>query len=127
MPRISFSSKGSFDKTDRFLQKMSRGEIYSLLERYAKDGVVALASATPKDTGGTSALWDYKISRSLGRTTITWTNSHVVNGVPIAIILQYGHGTGTGGYIAGRDYINPAIKPIFDQIANNTWKAVTSA
>lgn len=126
MPRISFSSKGSFDKTDRFLQKMSRGEIFSLLEGYAKDGVAALAAATPKDTGGTSALWDYKISRSLGRTTITWTNSHVVNGVPIAIILQYGHGTGTGGYIAGRDYINPAIKPVFDNIANSTWKAVTS-
>lgn len=126
MPRISFSSKGSFDKTDRFLQKMSRGEIFSLLEGYAKDGVAALAAATPKDTGGTSALWAYKISRSLGRTTITWTNSHVVNGVPIAIILQYGHGTGTGGYIAGRDYINPAIKPVFDNIANSTWKAVTS-
>jgi hypothetical protein len=127
MPKISFSSRGSFKKTESFLGKMSRGEIYRLLEGYAQDGVAALAAATPKDSGGTSALWNYKISRSMGRTSITWTNSHVVNGVPIAIILQYGHGTGTGGYVQGRDYINPTLKPIFDKIANNTWKAVTSA
>lgn len=126
MPKISFSSRGSFKNTENFLGKMSRGEIFNLLDGYARDGVAALAAATPVDSGETSALWTYKISRSIGRTTITWSNSHVVNGVPIAIILQYGHGTGTGGYVQGRDYINPAIKPIFDKIANSTWKAVTS-
>lgn len=127
MPRISFSSSGSFQKTESFLAKMSRREIYNLLDGYGQEGVAALAAATPKDSGETAGLWGYKISRSFGSTSITWTNSHTNNGVPIAIILQYGHGTGTGGYIAGRDYINPAIKPIFDKIANGTWKAVISA
>ncbi|QED11529.1 minor tail protein [Arthrobacter phage Qui] len=127
MPKISFSSRGSFKKAENFLAKMSRRELFNLLDGYAKEGVTALAAATPIDSGETSASWEYEISRSRGRTSIRWTNSHVVNGVPIAIILQYGHGTGTGGYVQGRDYINPTIKPIFDKIANNTWKAVVSA
>lgn len=127
MPKISFSTKGSFNKTETFIQRMSRGEIFSLLDGYAHEGVAALAAATPRESGVTASSWTSKVTRSLGKTTITWSNSHVVNGSPIAIMLQYGHGTGTGGYVQGRDYINPAIKPVFDKIAEKTWKAVTSA
>lgn len=127
MPKISFSSKGSFTKTETFIQRMSRGEIFNLLDGYAREGVAALKAATPVESGETASSWSYKVSRSMGRTTITWSNSHIVNGAPIAIMLQYGHGTGTGGYVQGRDYINPAIKPVFDKIAEKTWKAVTSA
>jgi hypothetical protein len=127
MPKISFSSSGSFQKTERFLGKMSRREFLNLLEGYGREGVAALAAATPEDSSLTSSSWNFKVKRSLGRTSIEWTNSHIVDGVPIAIILQYGHGTGTGGYVQGRDYINPAIRPVFEKIANNTWKAVISA
>lgn len=127
MPKISFSQKGSFTKTENFLTKMSRGEIFNLLEGYAREGVAALAAATPVDSGLTASSWDYKITRSVGRTIITWSNSNVVNGSPIAVMLQHGHGTGTGGYVQGMDYINPAIKPVFDKIAEKAWKAVTSA
>jgi hypothetical protein len=127
MPKISFSSKGSFSKTEKFLTKMSRGEIFQILDGLGKEGVSALAAATPTESGETAGAWGYEISRGIGRTTIAWTNSHVVNGVPIAIILQYGHGTGTGGYVQGRDYINPAIQPVFNKIADRAWKAVTSA
>jgi hypothetical protein len=127
MPKISFSSKGSFSKTENFLTKMSRGDIFQMLDGYGQEGVAALAAATPRDSGGTAGAWGYKVSRGISRTTIEWTNSHIVNGVPIAVILQYGHGTGTGGYVQGRDYINPAIKPVFDKIADRAWKAVTSA
>jgi hypothetical protein len=97
------------------------------LESLGQKGVAALSSATPVDSGLTAASWSYEISNKNGRTTITWFNSHVESGVNIAIILQYGHGTGTGGYVSGRDYINPAIQPIFDQIAEDMWKKVTSA
>lgn len=89
-------------------------------------GVEALSAATPVDTGATSQSWRYEINLDRTRTTLTWLNTNTVNGVNIAIILQYGHGTGTGGYVAGKDYINPAIKPIFDDIANSVWKEVTS-
>jgi hypothetical protein len=127
MPKISFSSKGSFSKTENFIAKMSRGEMFQILDGFGRQGVAALASATPKESGETAGAWGYTISRGISRTTITWTNSHIVNGVPIAVILQYGHGTGTGGYVQGRDYINPAINPVFDKIADQAWKAVTSA
>ncbi|UYL88221.1 hypothetical protein SEA_LILHUDDY_26 [Arthrobacter phage LilHuddy] len=127
MPKISFSSKGSFNKTEKFLSAMSRGDMFAALESYGREGVAALAAATPKDSGDTAGAWGYKITRGSRRTTIEWTNSNIVNGVPIAIILQYGHGTGTGGYVQGRDYINPATKPVFDKIADKAWKAVTSA
>jgi hypothetical protein len=127
MPKISFGTKGNFNKTEKFLSAMRRAEMFSVLETYGKEGVAALAAATPTESGETAGAWDYKVSKSSGRATIEWTNSHVVNGVPIAIILQYGHGTGTGGYVQGRDYINPAIKPVFDKIADRAWKAVTSA
>lgn len=127
MPKISFSSKGNFNKTEKFLQTMSRGDIFRQLEGYAREGVTALQAATPVESGETAASWNVKVRHSRGQYSIEWTNDHIVNGVPIAIILQYGHGTGTGGYVQGRDYINPAIKPVFDKIADKVWKAVISA
>jgi hypothetical protein len=124
---ISFSHKGNFERTETFLQKISRGDIYRAVETYAQQGVTALAAATPVDSGKTKAGWGYKIKRSMFGLTITWTNSHVVAGTPLIILLQYGHGTGTGGYVQGVDHINPALRPIFNQIADNVWKAVNSA
>lgn len=124
---LSISQKGSFDKTEKFLAYMKKGNFYGTLDAWARVGVEALQSATPIESGKTAASWGYTITQNGGVITITWTNSHVVDGVPIAIILQYGHGTGTGGYIQGRDYINPALKPTFKKIADQVWKAVTSA
>lgn len=124
---ISFSLGGSTSKTSNFLKKMQAADLNSALDRLARRGVVALSEATPKDSGLTANSWNYEIENSGGKTTITWTNSHTVDGVNVAIILQYGHGTGTGGYVAGRDYINAAIQPIFDEIADDMWKKVTLA
>lgn len=124
---LSFETSGSFNKTDAFLKKMSKPNIRSALDGLARQGVAALSSATPVESGLTAGSWDYNIEEKGGTWTIVWSNHHVVNGVPIAILLQYGHGTGTGGYVAGRDYINPAIRPIFDKIADSVWKVVTSA
>lgn len=124
---FSFESSGSLKKTENFLSRMRRDELFNSLERFAQEGVAALANATPFDTGLTSASWDYEIRKTRGSYSIIWTNSYNVDGRPIAILLQYGHGTGTGGYVQGRDYINPAMKPVFDRIADNVWKAVTSA
>ena len=97
-----------------------------MLVRYGREGVAALSAATPKDSGLTAASWDYEITHNGKETTIAFTNSNVRNGVNIAIILQYGHGTRNGGYVAGRDYINPAIQPIFDKMANEAWREVTN-
>lgn len=113
---ITFTVKNDFGRTTRFLQKISNAEFQQLIAQYAQDGVDALAAATPVDSGRTADCWGYTIDTSSGGLKITWTNSNVNKGVPIAIILQYGHGTGTGGYVAGRDYINPAIKPVFERI-----------
>lgn len=124
---ISFETRGSTKRTEAFLKKMSRGEFFQGLDSLARAGVNALASATPVDSGLASNSWGYKVEASLGSATITWTNNDVENGFPVAIMLQYGHGTGTGGYIQGQDYINPAMKPVFDYIADKVWKAVTSA
>ena len=124
---ISLESSGSFENSDRFFEKMRRREIFRALDRLAQDGVAALASATPADTGITASSWDYAIRRDGKSYTIFWTNDSQNKGFPIAIALQYGHGTGTGGYVQGRDYINPSIRPIFDQIAESVWKEVTSA
>ena len=124
---ISFSSSGSFKNTERFLQAMKRQDMYTKLDSLAKKGVEALRQATPVDEGVTAAAWGYEVQKYRGGARIVWTNTNVVNGAPIAILLQYGHGTGTGGWVAGRDYINPAIRPIFDEIADTVWKAVTSA
>lgn len=122
---IVIKSKGNFEKTDRFFKKMLRGEIMRELKKYGEEGVKALADATPKDSGKTAASWDYEVTKTRDSYTIAWTNSNINDGVPIAIILQYGHATGTGGYVEGRDYINPAIRPIFDAIAEAAWREVT--
>jgi hypothetical protein len=124
---ISVTSSGSFKKTATRLQRMQKINILAILATYGQAGVDALARATPLETGLTAASWDYKVSAKNGVYKISWTNSDVENGFPVAIMLQYGYGTGTGGYVQGQDYINPAIKPIFDQIALKVQKAVTSA
>lgn len=121
---IQFKQKGDFSKTESFLKKLRKLDLDSVLEKYGKLGVQALANATPVDTGKTAASWDYKIEKGKGVVTITWTNSNVNNGVPIALLIQYGHGTGTGGYVQGRDYIKPAIRPIFDELADALWEEV---
>lgn len=126
MAVITFHHKGNFQKTDNFLKKAKQGDYFRSLEKFAQEGVNALASATPIDSGKTAASWDYTISRSKGFVSITWTNSNINDGVNIAVIIQYGHGTRNGGYVQGRDYINPAIRPVFDKIAENVWKEVTS-
>ena len=122
---ISFRQKGDFSKTMQFLVKAKKGVKLSNLDKYGREGVAALASATPVDTGETANSWYYEIVHENGTITITFNNSHIQNGVPIAVILQYGHGTGTGGWVEGRDYINPAIQPLFDKIAENAWREVT--
>lgn len=123
---IKFKQRGNFNNTERFFKRAQKMDFYKNLEKYAREGVTALASATPIDSGKTAASWDYEIRKENGKVSIYWTNSNINNGVPIAVILQYGHGTNGGGYVQGRDYINPAIQPIFDKIAENAWKEVTS-
>ena len=123
---IRFTHKGDFSKTLRFLNKAKTNTILSILHRYGQDGVRALAANTPIDTGNTASSWGYEVVHTSGRSKIYWTNSNIQKGVSIAIILQYGHGTRTGGYVQGRDYINPAIRPIFDKIAELAWQEVTN-
>lgn len=120
---IKLVVKGSYDRTEAFLRKNKKIKIRNL-EQYGVMGVNALASATPVDSGITASSWDYKIVEEDGRVKIVWTNSNVVKGQQIAILLQYGHGTRNGGYVVGRDYINPALQPIFDDLANKAWKDV---
>lgn len=122
---IVVKHRGSFKNTEAFLNRAMKKNYREILEKYAKKGVQALSSATPVDTGLTANSWDYEISYTKNAFSISWTNSNVVNGVPIAIILQYGHATGGGGYVQGRDYINPALQPIFDQLAKEVWEEVT--
>lgn len=124
---ISFVSTRSGIRTEDFLRKLKNADIYKSLEGEAQKGVTALASAVPKDSGLAADSWSYEIERSGKSVTIRWLNTDIENGFPVAIMLQYGHGTGTGGYVDGQDYINPAMKPIFDSIADRVWKAVTSA
>ena len=123
---IRFKHSGSFKHTERFLKNAKAQTKLDILEKYGEAGVNALAVATPNQTGTTAGAWRYEIARSRNGYSIYWCNDHVHNGVNIALILQYGHGTGTGGYVKGIDYINPAIRPIFDTIANDAWKEVTS-
>lgn len=125
---IAFESKGDFSNIELFLAKMKRGDLYSSLETFGRQGVRALANATPVESGLSAASWEYEIEISPRRSySIIWTNRNLVNGIPVVILLQYGHGTGTGGYVRGRDFINPAIRPIFDQIADAMWKVVTKS
>lgn len=124
---ISFVTTRSGKRTEDFLRKVKQGDIYKTLDAQAQKGVAALASAVPKDSGLAADSWSYEVERSGRSVTIKWLNTDVENGFPVAIMLQLGHGTGTGGYVQGQDYINPAMRPIFDSIADQVWKAVTSA
>lgn len=122
---ITFRHKGDFSKFTKFLEKVKEAVRLGDLDKYGREGVKALASATPVDTGKTANSWYYKIERSGNRIALRFNNSNIQNGVPIAIILQYGHGTGTGGWVEGRDYINPSIQPIFDRLVDDAWREVT--
>lgn len=122
---IKFKHKGDFSKLSSFLEKSKEAVRLGDLDKYGREGVAALASATPVDTGLTASSWYYKIVRNKGTVSLEFHNSNIQNGVPIAIILQYGHGTRNGGYVQGRDYINPVLQPLFDKIANEAWREVT--
>lgn len=122
---ISVRQQGDFSKLTRYLEKVKKGARLEDLDKYGREGVAALASATPIESGETANSWYYEITRNKGSVAIRFLNSNIQNGVPIAIILQYGHGTGTGGWVQGRDYINPAVQPIFDKIADDAWREVT--
>lgn len=125
--RIFFTQRGSFDRMERFLKRMQFLDIRSLVEPYAKEGVQALAAATPRETGLAAESWDYEIEATKEHVIIRWLNRDIENGFPVVVMLQYGYGTGTGGYVQGRDFINPALKPIFDKIADGVWKVVTTS
>lgn len=122
---ITFRQKGDFSKLTRFLERAKEAVRLGDLDKYGREGVAALASATPVNSGKTASSWYYKVEHKNGSASITFYNSNINNGVPIAIILQYGHGTRNGGYVQGRDYINPAIQPLFDRIADEAWREVT--
>lgn len=125
MPIVTVTQKGNWDKTTRYLNRLKSFRAEATLNKYGQKGVAALSAATPVDSSETANSWSYEIISRKGYSSIRWYNSHVVDGRPIAILLQYGHGTGTGGYVEGRDYIMPAIRPIFDQIATEVWREVT--
>lgn len=122
---IKFRQKGDFSKLTKFLERAKEAVRLGDLDKYGREGVAALASATPVDSGLTASSWYYTIEHKNGSSSINFHNSNIQNGVPIAVILQYGHGTRNGGWVEGRDYINPAIQPIFDRIANDAWREVT--
>lgn len=122
--KITFQQKGNFSKATRYMERIKEIFHFGLLDKYGKDGVAALSSATPVDSGNTANSWYYEIENKKGQVRINFLNSNINQGVPIAIILQYGHGTGTGGWVQGRDYINPAIQPVFDRILQDIWKEV---
>lgn len=123
---FALSSPGNFNKTSHFLNRLLHGDIYRDLDRYGQMGVEALSRMTPVNSGHTAQSWGYRVINEHGRKGVMWFNTNLDNqGTPIAILIQYGHGTGTGGYVSGRDFINPAMRPIFDQIANDIWKKVS--
>ena len=122
---ITFRQKGDFSKLTRFLEKAKEAVKLGDLDKYGREGVAALSSATPIDSGKTAESWYYEIKNQNGSVSINFLNSNVNKGVPIAVMLQYGHGTRNGGWVQGRDYINPAIRPIFDKIAESAWREVT--
>ena len=123
--KITFQQKGNFSKATRYMERIKEIFHFGLLDKYGRDGVAALSSATPVDSGNTANSWYYEIENKKGQVRINFLNSNINQGVPIAIILQYGHGTGTGCWVQGRDYINPAIQPVFDRILQDIWKEVT--
>jgi hypothetical protein len=126
VPLIKFTHRGSFKNTERYLRKLSDLELRNILIKYGVQGVTALRSNTPKDTGETADMWDYELKTRRNGFSIYWTNSNINEGIPIVILLQYGHGTRSGTFIEGVDFINPAMRPIFERIANDLWKEVTS-
>lgn len=122
---ITFKQKSNFSKTIKHLNRIKSAVTIDMLKKYGEQGVAALASATPVDSGKTANSWNYKIEKNRGSIAISFFNSNIQNGVPIAILIQYGHGTRNGGWVQGRDYINPAIQPIFDQMTREIWREVT--
>ena len=124
---ISFNHRGNFNNTEKFLRGYNARKILNVLEKYGQRGVQALSAATPIDSGTTASSWNYTVSSSGNSYTITWTNSSLTTtGTPIAIFIQYGHGTRQGGYVQGQDFINPALRPVFDTIVEEAWKEVRS-
>lgn len=123
---ITLTAKGDLSKTYKFLDKIMNGDFYKSLEMYGQKGVAALSAATPKRSGTTAASWSYEIDRSFDSVAIYWINTNINKNVNIAVIIQYGHGTRNGGYVQGIDYINPAVRPVFDEIADSIWKEVTA-
>lgn len=124
--KITFKHKGDFSKTEKFIERIKSLFKRGTFDKYGRMGVEALSKATPRLTGKTAESWDYTIERSPHSVSIVWTNSNVNDGVNVAVILQYGHGTGTGGYVEGVDYIRPAMRPVFKQIADDLWEEVTN-
>lgn len=122
---IVITTKGDWGKTYSYLRRLQSAQAFAVMEKYGQRGVSALTAATPVESSETANSWTYEIVRKKGYYAIHWHNTHVENGIPIAVILQYGHGTGTGGYVQGRDYIMPAIQPIFDEMVNEIWREVT--
>lgn len=123
---IRIKHRGSFKNINRFFKRIKHGDIFKVLERHARDGVNALSSATPMDTGETAGAWDYRITINERQAKIEWTNSKMAGRVPVAILIQYGHATRGGTFVQGRDYINPTMEPIFKNIADNVWEEVVS-
>ena len=124
---ITFEVSGSRNNTESFLAGLLRKDPYSVMDRYGREGVAALESATPIDSSLTAQSWRYEVVRGKRSTQLVFYNDNIVDGLPVAVLIQYGHGTGTGGYVEGIDYINPALRPIFDRLADEVWKAVISA
>ena len=124
---IKVTTTGNFDKTEAFLSRMKKGDMFDKIEKCCQEGVTALSRATPVNTGKTADSWSYEIKVSGDGAIVYWTNTNIINGFNVAIGLQYGHGTGWGGYVRGIDYINPAIAPVFEKIANDIWQEVTRA
>ena len=124
---IEFNQKGDFAKLTRYLEKVDKAAKMPDLDLFAKEAIDALYEATPKRTGLTAASWHYKIENSNGLIKVVFTNSNIQNGVCVALVLQYGHGTGWGGWVEGRDYINPALQPVVDRLINKLWKEVTES
>lgn len=122
---ISFTHKGNFNKVEKFFNRALGKKYMYIFERYAKEGLVALMASTPIDTGMTAISWDYRIEKTKNSIRIIWFNTNIVDGIPIAVIIQYGHGTRNGGYVEGIDYINPALKPVFDKLTLDLWAEVT--
>lgn len=123
---VKIKAPGKWKNTRKFLEKVGQNDVHEILKKYAEAGALALSKNTPVDTGKTAQSWGYELTTARGYAEILWTNTNIINGVNIAVILQYGHATNNGGYVQGRDYINPAIQPYFDKIANEAWEEITS-